>query len=89
MVTLGLNHIGHAAAAVSTVLNLPERGRAAAPTLLTLAGFTPMQVELLVTGFVVTVASASALATRLKGHFPLSGTDSPTGTDRVFKGSDR
>lgn len=70
MIALGLNHIGHAAAAVSTVLNLPERGRTAAPTLLTLAGFTPMQVELLISGFVLTLAGANAAAVRLKAHLP-------------------
>jgi hypothetical protein len=34
MIALGLNHIGHAASAVSTVLHLPERSRTVAPTLL-------------------------------------------------------
>jgi hypothetical protein len=71
MIALGLNHIGHAAAAVSTVLNLPERGRTAAPTLLTLAGFTPVQVELLISGFVLALAGAQATAVRLKGHLPM------------------
>jgi len=70
MISLGLNHIGHAASAVSTVLNLPERGRTAAPTLLTLAGFTPVQVELLISGFVLSLAGANAAVVRLKSHLP-------------------
>jgi hypothetical protein len=70
MFTLGLNHIGHAASAVSTVLHLPERGRTVAPTLLTLAGFTPVQVELLIGGFLVTVQGAAIMLRRLKSHLP-------------------
>jgi hypothetical protein len=71
MIALGLNHIGHAAAAVSTVLNLPERGRTAAPTLLTLAGFSPFQVELLISGFMLALTGANAAAVRLKDHLPI------------------
>ena len=70
MFVAGLNHIGHAASAISTVLNLPERGRSAAPTLLTLAGFTPVQVEVLITGFVMSLASANLIARRVKSHLP-------------------
>jgi hypothetical protein len=70
MIALGLNHIGHAASVVFTVLNLPERGRTAAPTLLTLAGFTPVQVELLISSFVLTLAGVNAAAVRLKSHLP-------------------
>jgi hypothetical protein len=70
MFIAGLNHIGHAASAVSTVLNLPERGRSAAPAVLTLAGFTPVQVEVLITGFVMTLASANLVARRVKNYLP-------------------
>jgi len=70
MFVAGLNHIGHAASAISTVLNLPERGRSAAPTLLTLAGFTPVQVEVLITGFVMFLASANLIARRVKSRLP-------------------
>jgi len=70
MFIAGLNHIGHAASAVSTVLNLPERGRNAAPTLLTLAGFTPVQVEVLITGFVMTLASTLLIVRRVRSYLP-------------------
>lgn len=70
MFVTGLNHIGHAASAVSTVLNLPERGRSIAPTLLTLAGFTPVQVEVLIGGFVMTLASANLIVHRVKSYLP-------------------
>jgi hypothetical protein len=70
MFIAGLNHIGHAASAVSTVLNLPERGRHAAPALLTLAGFTPVQVEVLMTGFFMTLASTLLIAQRAKRYLP-------------------
>jgi hypothetical protein len=70
MFIAGLNHIGHAASAISTVLNLPERGRHVAPTLLTLAGFTPVQVEVLIGGFVMTLASANLIARRAKSYLP-------------------
>ena len=70
MFIAGLNHIGHAASAVSTVLNLPERGRSAAPAVLTLAGFTPVQVEVLITGFVITLASANLIVRRAKNYLP-------------------
>jgi hypothetical protein len=70
MFIAGLNHIGHAASALSSVLNLPVRGRHAAPTLLTLAGFTPVQVEVLITGFVMSLASANLIARRVKSHLP-------------------
>jgi hypothetical protein len=66
----GLNHIGHAASAVSTVLNLPERGRSAAPALLTLAGFTPVQVEILISGFVMALTSTLLIAQRARAHLP-------------------
>jgi len=70
MFVAGLNHIGHAASAVSTVLNLPERGRSAAPALLTLAGFTPVQVEILISGFVMALTSTLLIAQRAKGYLP-------------------
>jgi hypothetical protein len=70
MFVAGLNHIGHAASAVSTVLNLPERGRSAAPALLTLAGFTPVQVEILISGFVMALTSTLLIAQRARGYLP-------------------
>jgi hypothetical protein len=70
MFIAGLNHIGHAASAVSTVLNLPERGRSAAPAVLTLAGFTPVQVEVLITGFAMALASTLLIVQRVRGYLP-------------------
>jgi hypothetical protein len=70
MFAQGLHHIGHAASAVSTVLHLPERGRTVAPTLLTLAGFTPVQVELLIGGFLVTIQGVDIALRRIKSHLP-------------------
>ena len=70
MFVAGLNHIGHAASAVSTVLNLPERGRSAAPALLTLAGFTPVQVEILISGFVMALTSTLLIAQRARTYLP-------------------
>ncbi len=70
MFVVGLNHIGHAASAVSTVLNLPERGRSAAPALLTLAGFTPVQVEVLISGFVMALTSTLLIVQRARSYVP-------------------
>ena len=70
MFAQGLHHIGHAASAVSAVLHLPERGRTVAPTLLTLAGFTPVQVELLIGGFLVTIQGVDIALRRIKSHLP-------------------
>jgi hypothetical protein len=70
MFALGLNHIGHTASAVSTVLHLPQKSRAVAPVLLSLAGFTPVQVELLIGGFLVSVQGAGLAFNRLKSHLP-------------------
>ena len=70
MFVVGLNHIGHAASAVSTVLNLPERGRSAAPALLTLAGFTPVQVEILISGFVMALTSTLLIVQRARSYLP-------------------
>jgi hypothetical protein len=67
MIVAGLNHIGHTASAMSAVLNLPERGRIAAPTLLTLAGFTPVQVEVLISGFVMALAALQLFLRRGSG----------------------
>jgi hypothetical protein len=70
MIVAGLNHIGHTVSAVSTVLNIPERGRNAAPAVLTLAGFSPVQVEILITGFVVALAGAELMLRRVRGLMP-------------------
>jgi hypothetical protein len=71
MIVAGLNHLGHTVSAVSTVLNIPERGRNAAPALLTLAGFTPVQVEILITGFVVALAGVQLMLRRVQGLMPV------------------
>jgi hypothetical protein len=70
MFVAGLSHIGHAVSAVSTVLNIPERGRNAAPALLTLAGFTPVQAEVLIGGFAMAAASTLVIAQRVKSYLP-------------------
>ena len=72
MIVAGLNHLGHTVSAVSTVLNIPERGRTAAPALLTLAGFTPVQVEILITGFVAALAAVQLFLRRARGLVPAS-----------------
>jgi hypothetical protein len=59
MVTLGLNHIGHVVSGLSAAVYHPERAKSAAPVLLTLFGFTPVQVELLIGGFLVAAQSAN------------------------------
>ncbi len=71
MIVAGLSHIGHTVSAVSTVLNIPERGRTAAPALLTLAGFTPVQVEVLISGFVVALAGLQLILRRARGLMPV------------------
>ena len=71
MIVAGLNHIGHTVSAVSTVLNIPERGRSAAPALLTLAGFTPIQVEILISGFVAALAGLQLILRRGRGLLPI------------------
>ena len=71
MIVAGLNHIGHSVSAVSAVLNIPERGRTAAPALLTLAGFTPVQVEILITGFVAALAAGQLILRRAQGLLPV------------------
>ena len=71
MIVAGLSHIGHTVSAVSTVLNIPERGRTAAPALLTLAGFTPVQVEVLISGFVVALAGLQLILRRVSGLLPV------------------
>ena len=71
MFVTGLNHIGHTVSAVSAVLNIPERGRSAAPVLLTVAGFTPVQVEILITGFVAALAGAQLILRRTRGLLPI------------------
>jgi hypothetical protein len=70
MIVAGLNHLVHAASAMSAVLNLPERGRTAAPALLTLAGFTPVQVEVLISGSVMTLAALQLILRRASGLLP-------------------
>ena len=70
MITLGLTHIGHAAGALSAAVQHPERAKAAAPFVLTLLGFSPIQVELLITGFVLTFQAAYLALSRAGNHLP-------------------
>jgi hypothetical protein len=71
MVSLGLNHLGHAAAAVSTAVQHPERAKMAAPLVLTLFGFSPLQVELLIGGFVLAVEAARLRIAHAAGRLPI------------------
>ena len=71
MITLGLTHIGHAAGALSAAVQHPERVKAAAPFVLTLLGFTPLQVELLITGFVLTFQAAYLVVLRTGERLPI------------------
>lgn len=70
MVTLGLEHIGHGIAHLASAVHLPQRTRTAVPAVLTLLGFTPLQVEVLIGGFAVTLQQADTALLRLKGHLP-------------------
>jgi len=78
MVGLGLDHIVHVAGAHAAgtfaVLNLPEKAKAAVPTALSIAGFTPMQVELLVAGFALLVQALIFAALRVKTALPAYAT---------------
>ena len=71
MVTLGLNHIGHVVSGLSAAVYHPERAKAVAPVMLTLFGFTPVQVELLIGGFAVSVQAARVALSRAKSRLPI------------------
>ena len=70
MVTLGLGHMGYAAAALTTAVHHPERAKMAAPLVLTLFGFTPIQVEVLIAGLAAAVYGAKLTAERIKSRLP-------------------
>ena len=71
MVTLGLNHVGHVVSGLSAAVHHPERTKAVAPVMLTLFGFTPVQVELLIGGFAVSVQAARLALSRARSHLPI------------------
>ncbi len=73
MITLGLDHLAHAAVSTAAVLHIPERAKNVAPTVLTLAGFTPLQVEIMVTGVVLFVQTLIFAALRIKTVLPRHG----------------
>ncbi len=71
MVTSGLNHSGHVVSGLSAAVYHPERAKAVAPVMLTLFGFTPIQVELLIGGFAVSVQAARLALSRAKSRLPV------------------
>ena len=73
MVSFGLDHIAHAAGTLA-VLNLPEKAKSAVPTALSIAGFTPVQIEVLVTSFALLAQALIFAALRVKTAFPVHGT---------------
>ncbi len=73
MITLGLDHIAHAAVSSAAVLNIPERAKSVAPTVLTIAGFTPLQVEVMVTGVALFAQALIFAALRVKTVLPRQG----------------
>jgi hypothetical protein len=73
MITLGLDHIAHAAVSTAAVLNIPERAKSVAPTVLTIAGFTPLQIEVMVVGVGLMVQTLIFAALRVKTVLPRHG----------------
>ena len=70
MITLGLDHLAHAAVSTAAVLNIPERAKSAAPLALGIAGFTPLQIEVMVTGFALFAQALIFAALRIKTAVP-------------------
>ncbi len=70
MITLGLDHLAHAAVSTAAVLNIPERAKTAAPLALSIAGFSPLQVEVMVTGAALFVQTLIFAALRIKTALP-------------------
>ena len=70
MITFGLDHIAHAAVSTAAVLNIPERAKNVAPTVLTIAGFTPLQIEVMVTGIALFAQALIFAALRIKTALP-------------------
>jgi hypothetical protein len=73
MISLGLDHIAHAAVSTAAVLHIPERAKSAAPMALGIAGFTPLQIEVLVTGVALFVQALIFAALRIKTALPRHG----------------
>lgn len=73
MVSFGLDHIAHAAGTLA-VLNLPEKAKSAVPTALSIAGFTPVQIEVLVTSFALLAQALIFAALRVKTALPVRAT---------------
>jgi hypothetical protein len=73
MITLGLDHIAHAAVSTAAVLNIPERAKSAAPMALSIAGFTPFQIEVMVMGFALFAQALIFAALRIKTALPTHG----------------
>ena len=70
MITLGLDHIAHAAVSTAAVLHIPERAKSAAPLALSIAGFTPLQIEVMVTGVALLAQTLIFAALRIKTALP-------------------
>ncbi len=73
MITLGFDHLAHAAVSTAAVLNIPERAKSVAPTVLSIAGFTPLQVEVMVTGVALFAQALIFAALRIKTALPGRG----------------
>jgi hypothetical protein len=73
MISLGLDHLAHAAASTAAVLNIPARAKSVAPTVLTVAGFTPLQIEVMVTGVALFAQAVIFAALRIKTALPRHG----------------
>jgi hypothetical protein len=71
MVTFGLNHIAHVASGLSAAVYHPVRTKTVAPVLLSLFGFTPVQAELLIGGFLMVLQSITLVAYRAKSYLPV------------------
>ena len=69
MVGFAFDHIAHAAQTVA-VLNLPEKAKSAVPMALSIAGFTPVQIEVLATGFVLLAQAVFLAGLRIKTALP-------------------
>jgi hypothetical protein len=69
MIGFGLDHIAHAADTVA-VLNLPEKAKSAVPFALSIAGFTPFQIEILAAGFGLLAQVVFLALLRVKAALP-------------------
>jgi len=69
MFNLGLDHIAHAAATAGCS-SCAGKAKAAVPTLLTIAGFTPLQVEVMITSIALLAQALIFAALRVKTALP-------------------